>query len=123
MFITFVVYIVDSIVESIYSLSVDLINLRITSPRNFGALHYVKSLRIRSFFSTLFSRIRTEFGQIHRISPYSIQTRKNTEYEKKFNTKTFRAVLAISFCLMLKQFMTVFIASCLSFAVGIVYIM
>ena len=40
--------------------------------------HCMKSGRIRSFWS-VFSRIRTEYGEILRIFPYSIRMRENTD--------------------------------------------
>ena len=36
-------------------------------------LHCVKSVQIQSYFWSVFSRIRTEYGEILRISPYSVQ--------------------------------------------------
>ena len=41
------------------------------------APHSVKSVQIRSYFWSVFSRIRTEYGEILRISPYSVQMREN----------------------------------------------
>ena len=40
-------------------------------------LHYVKSVQIRSFFRSVFPRIR-----ILRISPYSVRLRENTDQKK-----------------------------------------
>ena len=40
--------------------------------------HCVKSVQIRSFFWSVFSRIRTEYG----ISPYSVRMRKNTDQKE-----------------------------------------
>ena len=53
--------------------------------RIFSVMRYVKSVQIRSFFWSLFSRIRTEYGNLLRKSPYSvrirkIQTRKNSVF-------------------------------------------
>ena len=42
-------------------------------------MHYVKSVQIRSFFWSVFSRIRTEYGEILHISLYSVQMRENTD--------------------------------------------
>ena len=36
----------------------------------------VKSVHIRSYFSPHFSRIWTEYGEIRRISPYSVRMRE-----------------------------------------------
>ena len=44
-------------------------------------------------FFFFFSRIWTECGEILRISPYSVQMRRNTD-QKTLNTDTFHAVLA-----------------------------
>ena len=41
--------------------------------------HYVKSARNRSSFWSVFSRIRTECGEIRSISPYSVRMRDNTD--------------------------------------------
>ena len=44
--------------------------------------HYVKSAQIQSFFWSVSSRIWTEYGEIRRISPYSVRMRENTDQEK-----------------------------------------
>ena len=44
--------------------------------------HCVKSVQIRSFFWSVFSRIRTEYEEILRISPYSVRMRENTDQKK-----------------------------------------
>ena len=44
--------------------------------------HCVKSVQIRSFFWPVFSRIRNEYGEILRISPYSVRMWENTGQEK-----------------------------------------
>ena len=41
--------------------------------------HCVKSVQIRSYFWSVFSRIRTEYGEILRISPYSVRMLENTD--------------------------------------------
>ena len=43
----------------------------------------VKNVLIRRFFWYVFSRFRTEYGEIRSISPYSVRMRKNTD-QKKF---------------------------------------
>ena len=45
-------------------------------------VHDVKSVQIRSFFWSVFFRIRTEYGEILRISPYLVQGRENTDQKK-----------------------------------------
>ena len=50
-----------------------------TSPSN---LHCVKSVKIRSFFWSVFSSIQTEYGEIRSISPYSVRMRENTDQKK-----------------------------------------
>ena len=45
-------------------------------------MHCVKSVQIRSIFWSMFSRIRTEYGEILRISPYSVRMRKDTDQKK-----------------------------------------
>ena len=42
----------------------------------------MKSIQIRSYFWSAFSRIRTEYGEILRISPYSVRMRENTDQKK-----------------------------------------
>ena len=44
--------------------------------------HCLESVQIRSFFWSVFSRIRTEYGEIRIISPYSIRMRENTDQKK-----------------------------------------
>ena len=41
--------------------------------------HCVKSVQIRNFFYSVFSRIWTEYGEVLRISPYSVRMRENTD--------------------------------------------
>ena len=45
-------------------------------------MHCVKSVQTRSFFWSVFFRIRTEYGEIPRISPYSVQMREHTDQKK-----------------------------------------
>ena len=44
--------------------------------------HCVKSVQIRSFFWSVFCHIRTEYGEIRSISPYSGRMRENSDQEK-----------------------------------------
>ena len=44
--------------------------------------HCVKSVQIRSYLWSVFSCIRTEYGEILRISPYSARKRENTDQKK-----------------------------------------
>ena len=44
--------------------------------------HCVKSIQIRSFFWSVFFRIWTEYGDLYRKSPYSVQIRENTDWKK-----------------------------------------
>ena len=46
------------------------------------------------FFCSVFSHIRTEYGKIRSISPYSVQIRENAD-EKTPNTDTFYAVFSL----------------------------
>ena len=48
----------------------------------FAQNHCVKSVQIGSFFWSLFSRIRTEYGEIRSISPYSVRMPENTDQKK-----------------------------------------
>ena len=45
-------------------------------------LHCVKSVQTRSLFRSVFSRIWTEYREILRISPHSVQMRENTDQKK-----------------------------------------
>ena len=54
-----------------------IVNNRLNSSKE--AMHFMKSVEIRSNFWSVFSRIQTEYGKILRISPYSVQMRENTD--------------------------------------------
>ena len=44
--------------------------------------HYVKSVQIRSFFWSVFSCIRTEYGDLLRKSLYSVKIQENADQKK-----------------------------------------
>ena len=44
--------------------------------------HCVKSVQTQGFFWSVFSRIRTEYGEIRSISPYSVRIRENRDQNK-----------------------------------------
>ena len=44
--------------------------------------HCVKSVQIRSYFWSVFSHIRTEYGVIRSISPYSVLMQENTDQKE-----------------------------------------
>ena len=44
-------------------------------------IHCVKSNQIRSLFWSIFSCIQTEYGDLLRIYPYSVQVQENTDQE------------------------------------------
>ena len=44
--------------------------------------HFVKIIQIRSFFWSVFSHIRTEYGEIRIISPHSARMPENTDQKK-----------------------------------------
>ena len=50
--------------------------------QEFDNSHIVKSVKVRSFSWSVFSRIRTEYGEILRISSYSVRIRGNTDQKK-----------------------------------------
>ena len=50
--------------------------------KEFASKHCVKSVQTRGFFWSVFSRIRTEYGEIRSISPHSIRMRENTDQKK-----------------------------------------
>ena len=58
-------------------------HLRYTKNRTSMMIHCVKkSVQIRIYFWSVFSRIRTEYGEIRSIrsiSPYSVRMRENTD--------------------------------------------
>ena len=70
------------------------------------SIHCLKSLQIRSYIWSVFSRIRTEYGEILRIrteygeilriSPYSVRMRENTDQKKTPYLDTFHAVIIMS---------------------------
>ena len=53
-----------------------------TTLKNFILHHYVKSVQIRSFFWSVFSCIRTEYGELLHKSTYSFQIQENTDQRK-----------------------------------------
>ena len=50
--------------------------------RSIHPVHCVKSFQIRSFLWSVFSGIRTEYGEILRNPPYSVQMWENTDQKK-----------------------------------------
>ena len=46
------------------------------------AYHCVKSVQIRNFFWLVFSPIKTEYGEIRSIYPYSVRMWENTDQKK-----------------------------------------
>ena len=48
----------------------------------YNNLHCVKCVQIRSFFWSVSSRIRTEYGEVRSFSPYSVRMRENTDQKK-----------------------------------------
>ena len=44
--------------------------------------HFVKSVQIRSFVWSVFSRIQIEYGDLLRKFPYSVRIRENTDQKK-----------------------------------------
>ena len=60
------------------------------------SIHCLKSVQIRSYIWSVFSRNRTEYGEILRIYPYSIRIRENTDQKKTPYLDTFHAVIIMS---------------------------
>ena len=55
-------------------------NLKYTPNMNFQQdYHCLKIVQIRNFFWLVFIRIRTGYGEIRSISPYSVRMRENTD--------------------------------------------
>ena len=52
------------------------------SGKSFSQTGRVKRVQVRSFFWSIFSRIRTEYGDLLRQSPYSVQIRENPDQRK-----------------------------------------
>ena len=52
------------------------------SGKNFSQTGRVKRVQVRSFFWSIFSRVRTEYGDLLRQSPYSVQIRENPDQRK-----------------------------------------
>ena len=44
-----------------------------------STIHCLESVQIRSYFWSVFSRIRTEYREILRIFPYSVRMQENTD--------------------------------------------
>ena len=44
--------------------------------------HCLKNVQIRTFFWSVFSRIRTVYREIRSICPYSVRMRENTDQKK-----------------------------------------
>ena len=48
----------------------------------YNNLHCVKCVQIRSFFWSVSSRIRTEYGEVRSFSPYSVRMREDKDQKK-----------------------------------------
>ena len=55
------------------------LNKVVTLKRILQRLSLRKNCTYSEFFSSVFSRIRTEYGEIRRISPYLVRLRKNKD--------------------------------------------
>ena len=65
--------------------SFGIINVVTPDPNIFlwiAACHRVKSVQIQSFFWSVFSRTRVEYGDLRNKSPYSAQIREDTDQKK-----------------------------------------
>ena len=56
--------------------------------------HCVKSVQIQSFFWFVFSRIRTEYGEIRSISIYSVRVRESTDQNLLLSSVIFYSCVA-----------------------------
>ena len=65
---------------------------------NSFSCHCMKSVQIRCIFWFVFSRIRTEYGEIRSISSYSVRMRENTDQKKHRIWTLFNAVCQQVFC-------------------------
>ena len=52
----------------------------------------MKSVQIWSFFWSVFPRIRTEYGEILRISQHSVRMQENTDQKKTLYLDTYHAM-------------------------------
>ena len=73
--------------------------LRFTLLPYYRRFHCVKSVQIRSFFQSVFSRIHTEYWEILCISPYSVRMRGNTNQKNLCIRTVFRQCL-FNLCLL-----------------------
>ena len=60
-----------------------------------SGFHCMKSVQIRSFSWSVFSRIRTEYGKIRSMSPYSVRMRENTDQKNSAFGHFSRSVLSL----------------------------
>ena len=58
----------------------------------------VKSVQIRSFLWSVFSRIRTEYGYLLRKFPYSVRMRENTDQKKLRICALFTQLISLRLC-------------------------
>ena len=63
----------------------------------FPNFHSVKCVQIRSFFWSVFSRVRTEYGEIRSIPPYSFRMRENTDQKNSVFGHFSRSVFLLNF--------------------------
>ena len=67
---------------------------------NSGNSHCVKKCSYSEFFWSAFSRIRTEYGEIWSISPYSVRMRENKDqknYEHRHFSRSKKIIFFLSF--------------------------
>ena len=60
-------------------------------------IHCLKSVQIRSFFWSVFSFTRTEYGDLRSKYPYSVRIQENTEQKKSPYLDIFHAVVEYKF--------------------------
>ena len=84
-------------------------------------LHCLKSVQIRSFFWSVFSRIWTEYGEMLRISPYSVWMWENTDQKKlRIWTHLTQCIISVSIKKILSGFYLLF-QSLLEFTINFSY--
>ena len=76
---TYIMGVVNMWCNTLLKCNIGLMRWVRTAPSHSIFEHCVKSVQIRSFFWSVFSRIQTEYWQIVRISPYSVRMRGNTD--------------------------------------------
>ena len=74
--------------------------LLVTMKKMNKSTHCMKSVQIRSFVWSVFSYIQTEYGELLRKSPYSVQIQENTDQKKLRIWRLFTQWLSLGILLL-----------------------